>query len=110
MASKMGISGGDPGGDGGPDFFFNFLVLGSTTGAPSGKTAEMERRLRRRLNSSTTVCGIKSRSIPWITPSGRTTSFGRITLARSTVISPESFLCCKLSLWLESVVWWAPTS
>lgn len=94
-ASKIGKAGGDPAGDGDAGFFKRF-VLGSTSGAPVGSTAEIEARLRLLLKLACTDFGIQIRSMPCITPSGRTTSLGRVTVVGSMMLlSPDS------DLWLE---------
>ncbi|GJN10235.1 hypothetical protein PR202_ga28313 [Eleusine coracana subsp. coracana] len=80
IASQTGRTGGAPGGTGGAGFFRRW-VRGSTSGAPVGSTAEMDARLRRRLKASCTDRGMRRRSTPWITPSGRTTASGRVTSA-----------------------------
>ncbi|KAJ0557722.1 hypothetical protein HanRHA438_Chr07g0314121 [Helianthus annuus] len=49
----------------------------------------MEAKLLLRLKSSCTDRGTNNRSIPWITPSGRITSSGRVTFATPfTILSP----------------------
>ena len=68
------------------------FVLGSTSGAPSGLTAVIDRRFLRRLKSFSTDCGTKTRSIPWIIPSGRVIVSGWITLALPTIFSPDTLL------------------
>jgi hypothetical protein len=88
MASQTGRAGGAPSGAG----FLRRCGRGSTSGAPVGRTAEMAARLRRRLKSSWTESGTRRRSMPWMTPSGRTTASGRVTAAAASWSgSPASF-------------------
>ncbi|BAS86757.1 Os03g0788650 [Oryza sativa Japonica Group] len=104
MASQIGSTGGAPGGTGGAGFLRR-CVLGSTSGAPVGSTAEMSARLRRRLKSSWTERGTRRRSIPWMTPSGLSTASGRVTAAWATRIAPSLAAAASSTSSPESVGW-----
>uniref|UniRef100_A0A0A9EJG9 Uncharacterized protein n=1 Tax=Arundo donax TaxID=35708 RepID=A0A0A9EJG9_ARUDO len=103
MASQIGSTGGAPGGTGGAGFLRR-CVLGSTSGAPVGSTAEIAARLRRRLKSSCTERGTRRRSMPWMTPSGLSTASGRVTAAWPTRMAPSPAAASSISS-PESVGW-----